>query len=75
MYRLYQHVKGDNGHIAEQIDRSNGVQKSANDLTWSFANILSAMQFREKAAMGLEKLRQTLSTSWLWKTNRFIKLK
>ena len=46
MYRLYQHVKGDNGHIAEQIDRNNGVQKSAKDLTWSYANLLSAMQFR-----------------------------
>ena len=44
MYRLYQHVKGDGGHIAEQIDRNAGNQKSANDLTWSFANILSAMK-------------------------------
>jgi GH15 family glucan-1,4-alpha-glucosidase len=50
MYRLYQHVKGDNGHIAEQIDRNNGVQKSAKDLTWSYANLLSAMQFRKKAS-------------------------
>ena len=49
MYRLYQHVKGDNGHIAEQIDRNSGVQKSANDLTWSYANLLSAMKEREKA--------------------------
>lgn len=56
MNRLYQHVKGDNGHIAEQIDRNSGVQKSANDLTWSYANILSAMKEREKAAAGLSKL-------------------
>ena len=49
MYRLYQHVKNDGGHIAEQIDRNAGNQKSANDLTWSFANILSAMREREKA--------------------------
>ena len=49
MYRLYQHVKGDDGHIAEQIDRNSGVQKSANDLTWSYANLLSAMKEREKA--------------------------
>jgi len=46
MNRLYQHVKGDGGHIAEQIDRNNGAQKSANDLTWSYANILSAMKER-----------------------------
>lgn len=48
MYRLYQNVKGDNGHVAEQIDRNTGVQKSARDLTWSYANILSAMKEREK---------------------------
>lgn len=50
MNRLYEHVKSDGGHIAEQIDRNNGAQKSANDLTWSFANILSAMQARSKAS-------------------------
>lgn len=49
MYRLHSHVKSDDGHIAEQIDRNNGAQKSAKDLTWSYANLLSAMQFREKA--------------------------
>jgi len=49
MYRLFQHVKNGNGHIDEQIDRNNGAQKSAKDLTWSYANILSAMQYRKKA--------------------------
>lgn len=53
MYRLYQHVKSDGGHIAEQIDRNNGVQKSAKDLTWSYANLLSAMQERSKASANL----------------------
>lgn len=57
MYRLYTHVSADGGHIAEQIDRNNGKQKSANDLTWSFANILSAMREREKAASGLEQMK------------------
>ena len=56
LYRLYQHVKGDNGHIAEQIDRNSGVQKSANDLTWSYANILSAMREREKVVSGFNEL-------------------
>lgn len=63
MYRLYQHVKGDNGHIAEQIDRNTGVQKSAKDLTWSYANILSAMQAREQAALSLENLKKQTSTA------------
>lgn len=55
LYRLYQHVKGANGHIFEQIDRNSGIQTSAHDLTWSYANILSAMKEREKAAGGLTK--------------------
>lgn len=59
MYRLYQHVKSDGGHIAEQIDRNSGVQKSAADLTWSFANILSAMAERKKAAANLSQLPTT----------------
>lgn len=59
MYRLWQRVKSDNGHIAEQIDRNNGAQKSANDLTWSYANILSAMQAREKASLSLQKLQDS----------------
>lgn len=44
MNKLYKYVKGDGGHIAEQIGRNSGVQTSAKDLTWSYANILSAMQ-------------------------------
>lgn len=53
MYRLFQHVKNDGGHIAEQIGKTSGKQTSANDLTWSFANILSAMKEREKAQVEL----------------------
>ncbi len=49
MYRLYKYVKNDGGHIAEQIDRNSGPQKSAKDLTWSYANILSAMKERGKS--------------------------
>ena len=59
MHRLYTHVKSDGGHIAEQIDRNNGAQKSANDLTWSFANILSAMQARAKAAEAFSSFVKT----------------
>lgn len=58
MYRLYQKVKGDNGHIAEQIDRNNGAQKNAKDLTWSYANILSAMVERQKVALKIESLTE-----------------
>ena len=53
MARLYEHVKGDGGHIAEQISKTGGNQVSANDLTWSYANILSAMQARKSAVSSL----------------------
>jgi glucoamylase len=49
MYRLFQHVKDRDGHIDEQISKQTGAQVSAKDLTWSYANILSAMQERKKS--------------------------
>jgi len=49
MYRLYQHVKNDDGRIDEQIDKSTGVQASAKSLTWSLANVVHAYQARGKA--------------------------
>lgn len=54
MARLYKYVKNDGGHIAEQIGKNSGAQTSAKDLTWSYANILSAMQQRKKAYETLE---------------------
>jgi glucoamylase len=53
LYRIYQNVKNDGGHISEQMDRVTGTQMSAKDLTWSYANILSAMQERNKATSNL----------------------
>ena len=47
MTRLWTHVKDDGGEIDEQIDRDNGAQKSAKNLTWSFANILNALHVRK----------------------------
>jgi glucoamylase len=44
--RLYKYVKNDDGHIAEQIAKNSGAQTSAKDLTWSFANVLSALHYR-----------------------------
>lgn len=58
MYRLYQYVKNDGGHIAEQINKNSGAQLSAKDLTWSFANILNTMKEREKVAENLTKFKQ-----------------
>ena len=49
MYRLFKHVNDRDGHIDEQISKTTGIQTSAKDLTWSYANLLSAMQERKKA--------------------------
>ncbi len=54
MNRLFKYVKNDGGHIAEQIGRNSGSQTSAKDLTWSYANILSAIQQRKRAFSMIE---------------------
>ena len=59
MSLMYKFVKNGGGHIAEQLDRNTGAQKSANDLTWSYANILSAMKEGKKATAGLSQLKET----------------
>ncbi|KAI0064154.1 glycoside hydrolase family 15 protein [Artomyces pyxidatus] len=40
------------GALAEQFDRASGVPKSAADLTWSYAAILTAFRARAGRAMG-----------------------
>lgn len=70
MYRLYKYVKNDNGHIAEQIGRNSGLQTSAKDLTWSYANILSAMQQRKKSVQMLSE-HKSLKFEW-FRANIFL---
>ena len=55
MSRIYYHVKGDGCHLAEQIDRNTGVQKSAKDLSWSYAVTLVSLKTRSKAVVELQK--------------------
>lgn len=47
MQRIYAHVKDSKFHISEQIDKHTGTQVSAENLTWSYANILTALKRRE----------------------------
>jgi glucoamylase len=47
MNRLKYHI-GDTYHLDEQLDRNTGVQMSAKDLTWSYAEVLNAMSSRDK---------------------------
>ena len=49
--RIYSHVKNDGGRIDEQMDKSNGAQKSAKGLTWSYANILHALKAKPSLRM------------------------
>lgn len=53
LFRLWKYVKNDNGHINEQIEKNNGKQTSAEDLTWSYANILTALHYRSTHLSGL----------------------
>ncbi|MDF2529650.1 MAG: hypothetical protein K0Q57_530 [Gammaproteobacteria bacterium] len=49
--KYYSDCYGENDclHLSEQVDRVNGEQVSAKDLTWSYASILTALQARTLA--------------------------
>jgi len=47
MTRLHNHIKADGGKVDEQIDKHTGKQASAENLTWSYANILHALHIRK----------------------------
>ena len=48
--RLRLHVvAADNDHLYEQIDKNTGAQYNAKDLTWSYAETLSALEQRRLA--------------------------
>jgi len=49
LMRLKEHAKPDGGHLYEQIGKSSGKQYNAKDLSWSYAEVLSALGEREKA--------------------------
>ena len=40
--------------MPEQIDRNTGRLRSAKDLTWSYANVLKAMDARKEVEANLE---------------------
>lgn len=48
LLRVRHHVEADGFHLDEQLDRTTGAQKSAKDLTWSYAETLSAVDSRSK---------------------------
>jgi len=50
MLRIAHHAKLDDWHLFEQIDKDTGRQYNAKDLTWSYAEVLSALAERGEAA-------------------------
>jgi len=50
--RLHNHIKADGGKVDEQIDKFTGKQASAENLTWSYANILHALHIRKGLSTG-----------------------
>jgi len=52
--RIAYHVKANGFHLYEQIDRNTGQQKSAYDLTWSYAAVLKAMKARSQFYKALQ---------------------
>jgi len=47
LLRLRAHVEPSGFHLNEQIDRNTGEEISAEDLTWSYAEVLNAMHYRD----------------------------
>jgi glucoamylase len=56
LYRLRRHVEGNGFHLQEQIDRNTGFQLSAHDLTWSYTEVLVAMQKRTQYIRAAKEL-------------------
>ena len=53
--RVRFHAASD-GSLTEQFDRTNGFEKSARDLTWSYASFLTALQQRTMVSASFSPL-------------------
>jgi len=47
LLRIRKYIESYNFHMYEQIDKNNGKQLSAYDLTWSYAEVLNALKYRK----------------------------
>jgi len=47
LLRIKNYIKDYNFHMYEQIDKNTGQQISAYDLTWSYAEVLNALKYRD----------------------------
>lgn len=53
MLRIKKHVQDSDFHMQEQISRDTGMQTSAKDLTWNYANMVKAFKTRKAVAQGI----------------------
>jgi len=44
--RVKYHIVGNNYHLSEEINLNTGYEQGANDLTWSYGTVISAMNAR-----------------------------
>lgn len=58
--RLKKHVMVDGFHLYEQIGKDDGLQFNAKDLTWSYAETLSALRERSLAMQWIEAVARRL---------------
>lgn len=64
------HIGGGQFHMSEQLNLDTGFVQGANDLTWSYGTIISAMAVRQELQNELQKLRER-PTSKLFKKREF----
>ncbi len=53
LQRVRYHVAGTGFHLSEQLDKNTGYEKSAVDLTWSYATVLTALFRRDLASKAI----------------------
>jgi len=54
------HIAGGKFHMSEQLNLHTGFLQGANDLTWSYGTIISAMAVRQELQIELQNLRKQM---------------
>merc|ERR1712032_1756771 len=60
MLRIKKHVQYSDLHMQEQINRNDGSQTSAKDLTWNYANMLNAFKGRKAVVAAITAMEDLM---------------
>eukprot|EP00475_Leptophrys_vorax_P045008 TRINITY_DN922_c0_g1_i1.p1 TRINITY_DN922_c0_g1~~TRINITY_DN922_c0_g1_i1.p1 ORF type:complete len:621 (-),score=167.52 TRINITY_DN922_c0_g1_i1:85-1947(-) len=60
LLRVRHHVKDQDFHMTEQINKDSGAPQGAQDLTWSYGTVIGAMTARKNAIKSVESLAALL---------------